>query len=99
MIVHNNITVGTTATLLFTVPKSANYTAISIQNRDSAAIYLGDSAITVASGANGGHYVAPTNGTFQLWAGGGDKVYAISSAGTSTGAVSVLYSYVPSDIG
>jgi len=98
MLVHNNITVGTTPTLLFTLPKSAAYVAVSIQNRDSAAIYVGDSAITVSSGANGGHYIAPTTGTFQIWASGGDKIYGISSAGTSTGAVSVLYSYVPSDI-
>jgi len=97
MFVHSNVTVGTTPTLLFTLPKSAIYTAVSIQNRDSAAVYVGDASITAASGANGGHYIAPTTGTFQIWASGGDKVYAVSSAGTTTGAVSVLYSYTPAD--
>jgi len=91
-LVHANITVGTTPTLLVTMPNGVGYVAVSIQNRDSAAVYIGDSAITAASGANGGHLIAATSGTFQIWLHGNDSVYAVSAAGTSTGAVSVLYS-------
>jgi len=91
-LIHANVTVGTTPTALVTIPNGVGYVAVSIQNRDSAAIYVGDSAITVASGANGGHVIAATSGTFQIWLHGNETIYGISSAGTSTGAVSVLYS-------
>ena len=91
-LIHANITVGTTPTPLVTLPNGVGYVAVSIQNRDSAAVYVGDSAITVASGANGGHLIAATSGTFQIWLHGNETIYGISSAGTSTGAVSVLYS-------
>jgi len=91
-LIHANVTVGTSPTPLVTIPNGVGYVAVSIQNRDSAAIYVGDSAVTVASGANGGHSIAATSGTLQLWMHGNETVYAISSAGTSTGAVSVIYS-------
>ena len=91
-LIHNNITVGTTPTLLITIPNGVGYVAVSIQNRDTAAIYVGDSAITSASGANGGHLIAATSGTLQVWMHGNESIYAISAAGTTTGAVSVIYS-------
>ena len=91
-LIHSNVTVGTTPTLLLTLPNGVGYVAVSIQNRDSAAIYVGDNSITAASGANGGHLIAATSGTFQIWLHGNESIYAISAAGTSTGAVSVLYS-------
>jgi len=91
-LIHSNITVGTTPTQLVTIPNGVGYVAVSIQNRDSAAVYVGDKNITAASGANGGHTIAATTGTFQIWMHGNETIYAISSAGTSTGAVSVLYS-------
>lgn len=91
-LIHSNVTVGTTPTPLVTIPNGVGYVAVSIQNRDTAAVYVGDSAITAASGANGGHLIAATSGTLQLWLHGNETVYAISAAGTSTGAVSVIYS-------
>ena len=91
-LIHSNVTVGTTPTLLLTLPNGVGYVAVSIQNRDSAAIYVGDNNITAASGANGGHLIAATSGTFQIWLHGNESIYAISAAGTTTGAVSVLYS-------
>jgi len=91
-LIHTNITVGTTPTPLITIPNGVGYVAVSIQNRDTAAIYVGDASITAASGANGGHLIAATSGTFQVWMHGNETIYGISAAGTSTGAVSVLYS-------
>ena len=91
-LIHANITVGTTPTPLVTLPNGVGYVAVQIQNRDSVAIYVGDSAVTAASGANGGHTVAATTGSLQIWMHGNETVYAISAAGTSTGAVSVIYS-------
>ena len=91
-LIHSNITVGTTPTPLFTLPNGVGYVAVSIQNRDTAAIYLGDVSVTAASGANGGHSIAATSGTLQVWMHGNETIYAISAAGTSAGAVSVIYS-------
>lgn len=91
-LIHANITVGTTPTPLVTIPNGVGYVAVSIQNRDSVAVYVGDANVTAASGANGGHLIAATSGTFQVWMHGNETIYAISAAGTSTGAVSVLYS-------
>ena len=91
-LIHQNVTVGTTPTLLVTIPNGVGYVAVSIQNRDTAAVYVGDASITAASGANGGHLIAATSGTLQLWLHGNETLYAISAAGTSTGAVSVIYS-------
>jgi len=91
-LIHANITVGTTPTALVTIPNGVGYVAVSIQNRDTAAIYVGDSNVTAASGANGGHLIAATSGTYQVWMHGNETIYAVSSAGTSTGAVSVIYS-------
>ena len=91
-LIHANVTVGTSPTALVTIPNGVGYVAVSIQNRDTAAIYVGDSAVTAASGANGGHTVAATTGSLQIWMHGNETIYAVSAAGTSTGAVSVIYS-------
>ena len=91
-LIHANVTVGTSPTALVTIPNGVGYVAVSIQNRDTAAIYVGDSFVTAASGANGGHLIAATSGTLQVWMHGNETIYGISAAGTSTGAVSVIYS-------
>ena len=91
-IVHVNKTVANTATLLTTLNGITEYTAISIQNNDSASIFIGDNTVSV-SGANKGHTVTAGT-TYQLWVRASDAIYAISSAGTAANAVSVLYSQV-----
>ena len=91
-LIHSNITVGTSPTALVTIPNGVGYVAVSIQNRDTAAIYVGDASVTAASGANGGHSIAATSGTLQVWMHGNETIYAVSAAGTTTGAVSVIYS-------
>jgi len=91
-IVHLNKTVASTATLLTTLNTITEYTAVSIQNNDTASIFIGD-ATTATTGANKGHVVA-AGATYQLWLRASDAVYAISAAGTAANAVSVLYSQV-----
>ena len=91
-LIHANVTVGTSPTALVTIPNGVGYVAVSIQNRDTAAIYVGDSSVTAASGANGGHLIAATSGTLQVWMHDNETIYAVSAAGTTTGAVSVIYS-------
>ena len=88
---HSNITVGTTPTPLVTLPNGAGYVAVQVNNRDSAAVFLGDNAVTNIVGVNGGQNVA-ANATVQIWMHGNDSLYAVSAAGTSAGAVSVIYS-------
>jgi hypothetical protein len=89
-IVHVNKTVATTATLLTTLESITEYNAVSIQNNDSASIYVGDSTVTT-SGVNKGHVIA-AGSTFQIWLHASNSLYAISAAGTSANAVSILYS-------
>ena len=89
-IVHGNYQVANTPTLIASIPDQTPYVAISIQNNDSASIYVGDSTVTT-TGANKGHVVTAGT-TYQLWCNAKDAVYAISAAGTSANAVSVLYS-------
>lgn len=91
-LIHANVTVGTSPTALVTIPNGVGYVAVSIQNRDTAAIYVGDASTTAASGADGGHLIAATSGTLQVWMHGNETIYAVSAAGTTTGAVSVIYS-------
>jgi hypothetical protein len=87
---HGNVTVQTTATLIVQVSQTTRYTAVSIQNNHSSAIYVGDETITT-SGATKGHTIGAGN-NFQIWLNAGDKVYAISAATTADGAVNILYS-------
>jgi hypothetical protein len=90
-LVHINQTVGTTATLICQVQTGlSRNVAVQIQNLDAAAVFVGDSSITT-SGATRGHSIA-ANGTFQFWLNSGDKIYGISAAGTTAGAVVVTYS-------
>ena len=88
---HINVTVGTNTTLLVTLPNGVGYVAVQVNNRDSAAIFLGDNAVTNTVGVNGGQNLAAA-GSVQIWMHGNDSLYAVSAAGTSTGAVSVIYS-------
>ena len=90
-LIHTNVTVGTTPTLLVTIPNGVGYVAVQVNNRDSAAIFLGDNAVTNTVGVNGGQNLAAA-GNVQIWMHGNDSLYAVSAAGTSAGAVSVIYS-------
>jgi len=91
-LVHTNTTVGTIATLICQVPNGIGYTAINIYNNDTSSIFIGDANITVTAGSNQGTPITSRGATLQLWLHGGDKLYAISAAGTTAGAVSVIYS-------
>ena len=90
-LVHINGTAATTPSLVCTVQGGIQRgTAVQIQNGDSASSWIGDSSITV-SGATKGHLITAGT-TFQLWCNPGDKIYAISSAGTAAGAIVITYS-------
>ena len=87
-LVHTNTTVGTTATLICQLPAGLKYTAVSIYNNDNNPIFLGDASITTSTGTQ----VTSKAVASQLWLNAGDKLYAVSAAGTTAGAVSIIYS-------
>ena len=91
-IVHNSVTVGTSATLIATVPVGNPLTAVQISNSDTGTIFLGDATVAV-SGVNKGIRMA-TNTNLQIWLNSGDALYAISAAGTSANAVGVILSKI-----
>jgi hypothetical protein len=90
-LIHNNITVGTTATVLAQIPNGVGKVQVSVYNNDNSSIFVGDSAITVTAGSNQGLTV-PKSTIVQFTLSGNDVLYGISSSGTSTGAVVVMYS-------
>lgn len=90
-LIHGNITVGTTPTLLCQLPNGVGYRAVQIYNNDNSNIFIGDNAVTTTAGANQGQQVAK-GVPLQIWMSGNDALYAVSAAGTTTGAVSVIYS-------
>ena len=86
-----NNTVATTPTLIFTVPVGNRQNVpVYVDNLDSAAIWIGDNAITT-SGATQGIKVA-AGGSRQLWCNALDQIYAVSAAGTGNGLVVVTAS-------
>lgn len=88
---QTNNTVGTTATLIFTIPSGNRQNVpVYIDNLDSAPIWVGDSNIT-SSGATQGVKIA-ASGNRQLWCNAGDQIYAVSAAGTGAGLVLVTAS-------
>ena len=91
-LIHNSVTVGTTATLIAEIPVGNPNTAVQVSNTDSAAIFLGDDSLD-NTGVNKGVRLA-SNGNLQVWLNSGDKLYAVSAAGTSAFAVAVTFSKV-----
>ena len=95
-VIHDVFTVGTSPTLICEIPKKCPATAVLIFNDDNNPIFIGDIDIAT-SGSNLGLKVPKSTATTQVWLNAGDKLYAISSAGTSANAVAVLWSKVIED--
>lgn len=88
---HINTQVQTTATLIATLPVTmGRNVAVQIYNTHVSPIFIGDSTISI-SGATIGRTIL-AGGSFQLWANGGDQIYAISLLQTALGACVVNYS-------
>jgi hypothetical protein len=91
-LVHNSVTVATTATVIAEIPAGNPRTCVHISNSDTAAIFVGDATLS-NSGVDKGVKLAAA-GNLELWLNSGDTLYAISVAGTSANAVGVLFSKV-----
>lgn len=91
-LVHDTFTVGTSPTLIVTIPAGNPTTRVAVVNDDNSSIFIGDATVA-ASGADKGLTVVKST-VYNIDLNAGDKLYAISSAGTSSNAVSILYSKV-----
>jgi hypothetical protein len=90
-LVHNNVTVGTSPTILAQIPNGVGKVDVTIYNNDTYPIFVGDSAITVTAGSNQGLTI-PKSLPYTITLNGNDILYGVSISGTNTGAVVVLYS-------
>jgi hypothetical protein len=89
---HQSFTVGTSATLLVTVPDKCQETTVQIVNDDNNSIYIGDASVAT-SGVDKGLTVKKDS-VYSIKLNAGDKLYAIAAIATGANAVSVLYSSV-----
>lgn len=91
-LVHDSFTVTTSPTLIVTIPAGNPTTRVAVVNDDNSSIFIGDITVAV-SGADKGLTVTK-NTVYNIDLNAGDKLYAISSAGTAANTVTVLYSKV-----
>ena len=92
-VVHETYTVTTSPTLIATIPiQNLGFTTVNVVNDDNSSIFIGDATVATSGVHKGLTVVKSTNYRIELNA--GDKLYAISAAGTSTYAATVLYSKV-----
>ena len=91
-LVHNSVTVGTTATIIATIPEGNPLTSVQVSNTDAQTIWVGDETLS-STGATKGVRMASA-ATLEVWLNAGDVLYAVSAAGTSANAVTVIFSTV-----
>jgi hypothetical protein len=94
-LVHNSfILAAATPTIIATIPAGNPLTSVLITNVNASSVYIGDDSVATGNTADRGIKIA-TDSTKEIWLNAGDKLYAISSAGTSSSYdVAVLYSKV-----
>lgn len=89
-VVHETFTVGTTPTLIATIPAGNPTTTISVVNDDNASVFIGD--ITVAASGSDKGLTVVKHSNYRIDLNAGDKLYAIVATGTAP--VTVIYSKV-----
>lgn len=104
MIDHVSVSLTTTPSVLYTVPKGATQAYITIQNRDTTSLVtIGDSSLAAIGSVDGGIKLPAVSGnvatspvsTIQFWANGGDVIYGMRDANpTIAYSCIVLASYV-----
>lgn len=94
-LVHDSFALAAnTATLIATIPEGNPTTSVIVTNTNASSIFLGDSSVSTSGNVDRGIRVA-TNTNQEIWLNAGDKLYAISLAGTSASFdVAVLFSKV-----
>jgi hypothetical protein len=94
-LVHNSfVLAAATPALIATIPAGNPLTPILITNANASSVWIGDASVASGNTADRGVKVV-TGTTQQMWLNAGDKLYAVSAAGTGASYdVSVLYSNV-----
>lgn len=90
-IYHQTYTVGTSPTLIATIPAKNPLTALLVFNDDNNPIFIGDATVAT-TGVDRGLKLSKSTTSSQIWLSAGDKLYAVSAAGTAENTVSVLWS-------
>lgn len=91
-LIHESFGVGTSPTLIVTLPEGNPTTDISITNTDNNTIYIGDA--TVASSGPDKGLPVKKDSVYVIKLNAEDKLYAIAAVATASDAVSILYSKV-----
>lgn len=91
-LVHQSFTVGTTPTLIISIPEGNPTTSVQVINDDNNTVYVGDATVTASGSDKGLPIKKDSVYTFNLNA--EDKLYAIAATSTAANAVSILYSEV-----
>jgi hypothetical protein len=94
-LVHDSFALAAaTPTLIATIPAGNPLTSVLITNVNASSVYIGDASVATGNTADRGIKLA-TDSTKEIWLNSGDKLYAISAAGTASAYdVAVLYSKV-----
>ena len=88
---HQTYTVGTTPTLIITIPDKNPLTQITVFNDDNNPIFIGDSSVST-TGSDRGIKISKSTVASNVWLNAGDKLYAIAATETAANTVSVFWS-------
>lgn len=91
-LVHESFGIGTTSSLILTIPEGNPTTDVAITNTDNNTIYIGDATVTT-SGADRGLPIKKDS-VYVIKLNAEDKLYAVASIATASDAVCILYSRV-----
>jgi hypothetical protein len=91
-IIHESFTVGTSPTLLLTIPEGNPSLEVHLSNSDNNTVYVGDATVAT-SGADKGLPVKKDT-VYVITLNAHDELYAIASIETTANALTVLYSKV-----
>lgn len=91
-VVHQSFTVGTTPTLLLTIPEGNPSLEVHLSNSDNNTVYVGDASVAT-SGPDKGLPVKKDT-VYIITLNAHDELYAVASIATVSDALTVLYSKV-----
>lgn len=91
-VVHESFTIGTSPTLILTIPEGNPSLEVHLSNSDNNSVYVGDATVAV-SGADKGLPIRKDT-VYVLTLNAHDELYAVASVATTANALTVLYSKV-----
>lgn len=86
-VVHKTVTVGTSATWLYTAPVGIQFARVYITNHDNADVFIGDDSVTTNDGSWG--FTIKKDGNYFFEMGAGEMIYGVS--GTSANVTILVF--------